>query len=205
MILIGYSGHAYVAAGILKAIGKPAIAYCDNEEKKNNPFKLIYLGKETDHKVIEKIKQTDFFIAVGDNSIRKKIYDQLSLLSNYPINIIHPSAIIDDSSIIEKYGVMMSTRVCINPLVKIGKGVICNTGCIIEHECNVEAFAHIGPGAILCGNVTVGKGSFVGAGAIIKQGISIGENTIIGAGAVVVKNVGNNVIEVGNPSRKLVK
>ncbi|MGZ4049481.1 MAG: acetyltransferase [Bacteroidia bacterium] len=205
MILIGYSGHAYVAAGILKAINKPAIAYCDKEEKVNNPFGLTYLGKETDHQAIEKIKQNGFFIAVGENSIRKKIYEQLGLLNYYPETIIHPSSLIDDSSFVAKYGVMVCAGVCINPLSKIGEAVICNTGCIIEHECIIEPFSHIGPGAILCGNVKVGTGSFVGAGSVIKQGISIGKNVVIGAGAVVIKNVDDNEMVIGNPSRKLIK
>lgn len=205
MILIGYSGHAYVAAGILKAMGRPATAYCDKEEKVNNPFNLTYLGKESDAEVIEKIKQTDFFIAVGDNSIRKRIYEQLSLLNYYPETIIHPSSIIDDSSFVTKYGVMVCPGVCINPLSKIGEAVICNTGCIIEHECIIEPFSHIGPGAVLCGNVKVGMSSFVGAGSVVKQGISIGKNVIIGAGAVVLKNVEDNQIVIGNPSKRLIK
>lgn len=205
MILIGYSGHAYVVAGILNAMKKPADAYCDNVEKLRNPFQLKYLGKETDKEALAKIKQTEFFIAIGDNGIRKKIYEQFRLSDLYPINIFHPSAIIDDSKIIGKYGVMIGAGVCINPLAKIGEAVICNTGCIIEHECNIEAFSHIGPGAILCGNVKIGTGSFVGAGAIIKQEISVGKNVMIGAGAVVVKNVPDNEIVVGNPSRKLIK
>jgi acetyltransferase-like isoleucine patch superfamily enzyme len=69
----------------------------------------------------------------------------------------------------------------------------------------IGEFAHIGPGAILCGNVTIGDGSFIGAGAIIRQNIIIGNNVMIGAGAVVVKDVEDNEIVVGNPSKKLIK
>lgn len=205
MILIGYSGHAYVAAGILREMGRQATSYCDKEEKLNNPFGLTFIGKETDLQAIEKIKQNGFFIAIGENSIRKKIYEQLSLLNCYPENIIHPSSVIDASSFIAKYGIMVCAGVCINPLSKIGEAVICNTGCIIEHECIIEPFSHIGPGAVLCGNVKVGSGSFVGAGSVIKQGISIGKNVVIGAGAVVLKNVDDNETVIGNPSRKLIK
>lgn len=203
MILIGYSGHGYVAAGILKAMGKPATAYCDNEEKKNNPFGLIYLGNEKNKAVVEKIKASRFFISIGDNSIRKKIFDDLALLGCHAININHPSAIIDETVSIGETGVMISAGVCINPLAKIGNGAICNTGCIIEHECVIEDFAHIAPGAILCGNVRVGSGSFVGAGSVIKQGIYIGRNVIIGAGAVVLKSVADNEIIGGNPAKQL--
>ena len=203
MILIGYSGHGYVAAGILKAMGKPAVFYCDNEEKKIDPFGLIYLGKETSELAQQKFKSENFFISIGENFIRKRIFDQLALRNCLPINIIHPSAIIDETSAIAKNGIMVAAAVCINPLVKIGNGVICNTGCVIEHECNIGDFCHVAPGAILCGNVTIGSNSFVGAGSVIKQGISIGKNVIIGAGSVVIKNVADNETVAGNPSRRI--
>lgn len=205
MILIGYSGHAFVVVGILQAAGKKVTGYCDFEAKKYNPFKLAYLGDESTAGGIEKIKTNDFFIAVGDNRIRKKIFQQFSAMQRYPVNAIHPAAIIDPAVTLGKSGIMVSAAACINPLAVIGNGTICNTACVIEHECSIGSFAHIGPGAILCGNVTVRDGSYIGAGAIIRQGITIGENVMIGAGAVVVKDIEDNQTVVGNPSRVLIK
>ncbi len=201
MILIGYSGHAFVVHGILTAAGKTVLGYCDKEEKANNPFKLQYFGQETSEKALETIPQTGFFISIGENSIRKKIYDEMAKRELYPFHAIHPTAISDGSVILAPYGIMMAAGVIINPLAKIGEGVICNTGCIIEHECEVGQFAHIGPGAVLCGNVKVGEQTFVGAGAVVRQGITIGNNVMIGAGAVVVKDVPDNATVVGIPAR----
>ena len=96
---------------------------------------------------------------------------------------------------------MFAPRVVINPLVKIGNGVICNTACVIEHECIINDYVHIAPGAILCGNVTVGEGSFIGAGAVVKQGVTIGKNVIVGAGTVVIKDIVDNTKVIGNPQR----
>ena len=201
MILIGYSGHAFVVYGILQLAGKQATGYCDVEEKEYNPFNLVYEGSETSDEAIKKLQTTDFFIAVGDNQVRHKIYHQLSKQNKLPVNAIHPSAVIDASADIAAHGVMIAAQVTINPLASIGMGAICNTGCIIEHECMVGEFAHIGPGAVLCGNVKIGNGTFVGANAVIKQGITIGKNAMIGAGAVVVKNVADNVTVVGVPAK----
>jgi acetyltransferase EpsM len=39
----------------------------------------------------------------------------------------------------------------------VGKNVILNTGCIIEHECVLGDAVHIGPGAVLAGNVKLVK------------------------------------------------
>lgn len=200
MIIIGYSGHGFVVCGIIKAAGKIITGYCDSEEKSYNPFSLSYFGKEDSAAAIAAFQQNDFFISIGDNSIREKVYNKLAQLKLLPANVIHPSAIIDSSSFIQSNGVMIAAGAIINPLAKIGAGAICNTGSIIEHECVVGDFAHIGPGTILCGNVKVGNCSFVGAGAVVRQGITIGNNAIIGAGAVVVKDVAGGTTVVGIPA-----
>ena len=88
----------------------------------------------------------------------------------------------------------------INACATIGDAVICNTACIIEHECRIANFVHIAPGAVLAGNVKIGEGTFVGANAVIKQGITIGKNVTIGAGAVVTKNIGDGLTYYGNPA-----
>jgi sugar O-acyltransferase (sialic acid O-acetyltransferase NeuD family) len=201
MILIGYSGHAFVVYGILHAAGKKVTGYCDVVEKNYNPFNLPYYGTEDSEAALDAIRQGGYFIAVGDNLLRNKIYDNLLQKKLIPGNAIHPSAVIDASATIATEAVMIAANVSINPLTTIGTGAICNTGCIIEHECMVGEFAHIGPGAVLCGNVTIGSGSFVGAKAVIKQGITVGKNAMIGAGAVVIKDVPDNVTVIGVPAK----
>jgi sugar O-acyltransferase (sialic acid O-acetyltransferase NeuD family) len=201
MILIGYSGHSFVVYGIFSAAGKKITGYCDVAEKEYNPFSLPYFGSENSETGLQALKQNDFFIAIGDNNLRNKINSNLQQNQLLPINAIHPSAIIDASATIAQHGVMIAANAAINPLASIGTGAICNTGCIIEHECVVGEFAHIAPGAVLCGNVKIGDGTFVGANAVIKQGITVGKNAMIGAGAVVVKDVADGVTVIGIPAK----
>ena len=201
MILIGYSGHAFVVYGIFTAAGKKVTGYCDVAEKEYNPFSLPYFATENTKSGLDAIKANGYFIAIGDNGLRNKIYTSLQQKLLLPTNTIHPSAIIDASATIAQHGVMIAANATINPLAVIGTGAICNTGCIIEHECVVGDFAHIAPGAVLCGNVKIGNGSFVGANAVIRQGIMVGKNAMIGAGAVVVKNVPDNVTVIGMPAK----
>jgi sugar O-acyltransferase (sialic acid O-acetyltransferase NeuD family) len=200
--IIGYSGHGYVITDILLNAGRLVTAYCDSEEKPNNPFHLNYLGKEAE--VSNKLKKFDLFVCVGHNGIREKIHTQMKNLGLNLINAIHPSAVIS-SSVQMGEGVMIAARATINPLARIGKGVICNTSSSIDHECVIGDFAHIGPGAVLCGNVKVGEGTFVGANAVIRQGITIGKNAMIGAGTVVVKDVPDNATVIGNPQKSMAK
>lgn len=201
MILIGYSGHAFVVYGILLATGKQVTGYCDVVEKAYNPFGLPYFGTENSEPALAALKHKEFFIAVGDNLLREKIHQNMRQKNISPVNAIHPAAVVDPSATIASSGVMIAAHVTINPLATVETGAICNTGCIIEHECVVGEFAHIGPGAVLCGNVTIGRNSFVGAKAVVKQGIRIGNNVMVGAGAVVINDIPDDVTVVGIPAR----
>lgn len=200
--IIGYSGHAYVIIDIFLNAGRLVTAYCDSEEKTLNPYHLTYLGKESE--VISQLKDFDYFTCVGHNDIREKIHMQLSQFIGNPVNAIHPSAVISASAKMGD-GVMIAANATINPLVEIGRGVICNTSSSIDHECIIGDFSHIAPGTVLCGNVKVGRSTFIGANSVVKQGIVIGNNVTIGAGTVVVKDIPDNTTVVGNPARKLVK
>jgi sugar O-acyltransferase (sialic acid O-acetyltransferase NeuD family) len=200
--IVGYSGHAYVIIDILLSAGRLVTAYCDSDEKEFNPYHLEYLGKESE--VINKLKKFDFFACVGHNGIREKIHTNLSQYLGNPINAIHPSAVIS-SSVKMSDGIMIAANATLNPLVEIGRGVICNTSTSIDHECIIGDFSHIAPGVVLCGNVTIGRSSFIGANSVIRQGVTVGNNVIIGAGTVVVKDIPDGMTVVGNPARMLVK
>lgn len=201
VIIIGYSGHAYVVCDIFQTNRIAIIGYCDISEKSFNPFELEYLGNEEECAVNANYRSIPFFIAIGDNKLREKIATSMVNHSvNLGINAIHANAVVSNSAKIGK-GVMIAGNSTINPLAKIGDGVICNTGCIIEHECEIGAFAHIAPGAVLAGNVKVGKRSFIGANTVVKQGVTIGDDVTIGAGSVIIRDIPIGLTMVGNPGR----
>lgn len=73
---------------------------------------------------------------------------------------------------------------------------------VVSHGCDLGDFVTVFPGAILCGDVIVGRGTMIGAGAVILHtGISIGRNAVIGAGAVILRDVPDGYTAVGNPAR----
>lgn len=144
------------------------------------------------------IKTHTFFVAIGDNKIREKILNELFRERFSVSTIIHPSAIIAESCLIDMGTCVLAGSV-INPFAKIGKGVIVNTGVRIDHHDIIGDYTHLSPGSILTGAVTIGKGCFVGAGAIFKNGVKISDDIIIGAGGVVVKDIEKSGTYVGVP------
>jgi sugar O-acyltransferase (sialic acid O-acetyltransferase NeuD family) len=201
VVLIGYSGHGFVAADILQKMGHPIAGYCDQVEKLQNPFQIPYLGPET----AEILAEAAYFVAIGDNTLRRKVTERLfAATQRMPLRIAHPTATL--GSFVEVgAGVLVAAGAILNPLAQLAEGVIANTGCIIEHECRIGAYAHIAPGAVLAGNVHVGENSFIGANVVIKQGIRIGKNVTIGAGAVVIRDVEDGMTVAGSPAKNIVK
>lgn len=195
--IIGYSGHAYVCIESALKSGYKIKGYYDLEKKYLNPYKLDYLGEDVDLNT-----SNSLFICIGDNTIRKSVYDRLEK-NFFNSNIIDNSSNISDSVIIENM-IFISKNVSVNSLSKIEKGVILNTGSIIEHDCIIGSFTHVCPGAVITGGVCIGSSCLIGSNSTILPGINIGNNVKIGAGSVIIKDIPDNATVVGNPGKIII-
>jgi sugar O-acyltransferase (sialic acid O-acetyltransferase NeuD family) len=201
VILIGCGGHSLVVYECFTSMGKQIIGYCDKNETTKNPFLIPYLGYELN--LSDNLFDLhDLFISVGNNVLRKRIFNSLLKLNGTFVNAIHSSAIVSPSSLLGNT-VLVAQGAIINAMSVIKHGVIVNTNASVDHECRIEDFSHIGPGATLCGGVTIGTNTLIGAGSVIREGIMVGDNCIIGAGSVVVKNIHNNSVFYGNPAKQI--
>lgn len=152
-----------------------------------------------------------FLLGVGSvdsngNIARCRLYERGRRFGLQPFSYLSPyAAVAREAGVNIDVGTQILHGASIGVLVTIKENALINTRAIIEHNCYVHAHAHIATGAILCGGVTVGVGSFIGAGAVIKNDITIGDHATVGAGAVVVSDVADGDIVVGNPAKSLVK
>lgn len=200
IILIGYSGHAYVVAETILENGYELIGYSEKEESTSNPYNLSYLGFENEENFAGWRSNASFAIGIGDNKIRQIVAGLIEARGKTTQTIIHKTSNLSKNASIG-CGTFINKNVVVNAFASIGKNVILNTGCIIEHECVLHDAVHIAPGAVLAGNVTIGDRTFVGANAVITQGIVIGKDVIIGAGTVIINDVPDGKKVVGNPGR----
>lgn len=200
VILVGYSGHSYVVAETALENGLEIIGYSAKEKSDSNPFNLLYSGFEDDINFIGWSIKTSFLLGIGDNAIRQKIANLIESKGKTIKTLIHSTASVSNTVRIGS-GTFISRNVSVNAFGHVGKNVILNTGCVVEHECNLADAVHIGPGAVLAGNVIIGERTFVGANAVIKQGVVIGKDVIIGAGSVIIDSIPDGNKVVGNPSR----
>ncbi len=200
IILIGYSGHAYVVADIAIENRYEIIGYTEKSRVQKNPFNLNYTGYENEKDFFDNKKEFGFIIGIGENSFRERVYNLILSKDLEVVTLISKTAAISQTVKIGK-GTFINRNVSINAFAKIGKNVILNTACVIEHECQISDSVHIAPSAVLAGNVFVGERSFIGANSVLKQGVKIGKDVIIGAGSVVISDVPDGKKIVGNPSR----
>ncbi|WP_242834790.1 acetyltransferase [Acetobacterium malicum] len=205
LLLIGGDGHCKsVIEAILLSGEYNEIGIIDQPQKVGSEVLGVkIIGNDSD---LPDLKEKGFeyaFISLGSigNPKRRvelfKILFQLSF--RMPI-IVHPSANISYYCEIEE-GIFIGKNVTVNGDAKVLKNSILNTGCIIEHDCQIGSFAHIAPGVVLSGNVRIGNNTHIGAATVIRQDISIGDNAVIGIGSVVTKEIGDNCLAYGNPCR----
>jgi len=201
VILVGYSGHAYVVGDSALERGWLLEGYLEQAAKETGPFGLNHLGYERD---ILDFHGKQLLLGIGDNALRQRVFEHIVLKGGqFP-------ALVDLHASVSKFakignGTFVARGAHVNALSTIGKGCILNTGSSIDHECLLGDFIHIAPNAVLCGNVEVGHGAFIGANAVVKEGVKIGNNAIIGAGSVVLKDVESGQKLVGNPAKKILK
>ncbi|MBM7095675.1 acetyltransferase [Bacillus sp. H-16] len=201
LLIIGASGHGKAVADIALKMDKwQSVNFLDDNEAITFSLGLNVIGKSTD--VIEYIEDYEIFVGIGNNTVRKKL--QENLLANgasIPV-LIHPNAVIGEQVEIEVGTVIMAGAV-INCCTIVGQGCILNTGATLDHDNLIEDFVHISPGVHLAGTVKVGHGSWIGIGSIVSNNINIHSECKIGAGGVVVKDLSETGTYVGVPVRRV--
>lgn len=201
LMIIGASGHGKVVADVAKEIHKyEEICFLDDNELRETCVGYSIVGNVKDAK--HYIDKADFFVAIGNADVRKKIMIQLLDNNANFATLIHPKACIGSRVMIGKGTVVMAGAI-INAESVIGEGCIINTCASVDHDCSLGDYVHIAVGAHLCGTVSIKEETWVGAGATVKENINICNKCMIGAGAVVIKNLEIPGIYVGVPAKRL--
>jgi sugar O-acyltransferase (sialic acid O-acetyltransferase NeuD family) len=136
---------------------------------------------------------------VGDNTRRACLDQDLRRAGQRFATAQHPSALIAGGTSVGD-GSMICARVVVGCCSRVGRGVILNTACTVDHHARLDDFVHVAPGVHLGGDVSIGSRSMVGIGAIVLPGVSIGCGAVVGAGAVVTRDVAAGATVVGVPA-----
>ena len=199
LVILGAGGHAISIANVAHSAGYIVKYFIDPYTKSSQ---IIGIDVLKDLGGISNLDDYSYGIALGDNFLRQKLYQEI--IDQYP-NLIFPP-LVHDSAVISIHtkvgdGTVVMPGAIVGPNSIVGKLCILNTNASIDHDCTMADYSSIAPGVITGGRVNIGLRSAVSIGAIIKHGLTIGHDVVIGANSFVNKNVQSLKLAYGSPAK----
>ena len=188
IVVLCAGGHGQDIAAIVKNSGQPFAGYLDD-----NIDGPDILGPCLDLEFYD-----NYLIGHNDSRIR----EQMDRAEGAAI-AIHASAAVH-LTLQALPGVVIGAHTTIGPKTRLGRHSHVN-GNVFITRAQIGDFVTIGPGATICGDVTIGAGSQIGAGAVISNLANLGPRVTIGAGTVVLpkQELPPNSTWVGTPARRI--
>lgn len=201
VIVVGGAGHAKVLISTLLLQHRTVLGFVD---PKSSLPPLLGIARLGDDEAVylhppEQVRLVNGVGSIGSTVLRQAVYEKFQAKQYIFETVIHPSAIIA-AEVHTEDGVQVMAGAVVQPGSRLGANVIINTRACVDHDCLIDAHAHIAPGVTLSGYVKIGKGAHIGTGASIIQGVNVGAGSIVGAGSVVVGDVPAGVTVVGVPA-----
>jgi acetyltransferase-like isoleucine patch superfamily enzyme len=188
LVVLCAGGHGQDIAAIVKNSGQPFAGYLDD-----NIDGPDILGPCLDLELYD-----NYLIGHNDSRIR----EQMDRAEGAAIAIHASSAV--HLTLQALPGVVIGAHTTIGPKTRLGRHSHIN-GNVFITRAQIGDFVTIGPGATICGDVTIGAGSQIGAGAVISNLANLGPRVTIGAGTVVLprQELPPNSTWVGTPARRI--
>ncbi|MBC6300738.1 NeuD/PglB/VioB family sugar acetyltransferase [Listeria booriae] len=197
LIIIGDGGHSKMVQNIVRESGTYQLTEVWDDKYREPVARdgVVYTSLDGQ---LQGLTQMDadatFFVAIGDNDIRKKIARTLALAGKKFAVIIHPTAFVEATVEIGEGSLVMAGSI-VQANTVLGKHVIVNSGATVEHDISVGNFVHFAPGSVVTGGCTIADNVLVGAGSVVVPNISIGANAVVGAGSTLTRNIESNTVE----------
>jgi len=179
------------------------VGFIDDYKERGSKFcGLDIMGDFSDLVKLKEQGINAIFLGIGytNMKLRGELFYRVKELGFITPNVVHHSAIIDESAILGS-GDAVLAGVIIDNGVEIGDNVFLHIGSIVGHDTKIHENVFISVGVTLAGFVEVHEETFIGAGSTIMDQITIGRNAVIGAGSVVINDVPDNVVVAGVPAR----
>lgn len=168
IVIIGAGGHGKVVYEAILSSGQfNVIGFIDSKIEVGtvviNNVKVII---SQDNLMKAKDIADYFIVAIGNNKIREKIYNE-ALKYLLPATIIHPNAFIEKSAIL-KNGVVCLANAVVSSDSIIEENTIVNVSVVVDHECKIGANVHLAIGTLVGSNSVIADGYFSAIGERIE-------------------------------------
>ena len=201
LVIFGAGGHGVSFANVALSAGYKIKLFVDKNKIGLNLLGVSVIGDVAD---LDDLDCYCFGIAVGDNAVRERIYNELRAKYahlHFPA-LVHSSATVSSFTTIGD-GTVVMPKAVVGPNSKVGKFCLLNTHSSLDHDCVMSDFSSLAPGAVTGGTVQIGLRSAVSIGATIKHELKIGDDSVIGANSYLNKDLPNNQVAYGTPAKQV--
>lgn len=206
--IFGTSGTALDVADVCLDMGYEEIVLLSQNKAELLEVNGLIVREEAD---AEDLFESGYQFAIGisDANIKEKIFLKY-VKFDFP-NLFHSSVIFGSNQKNAFEGVIgnvVAAGVIFSNSIKVGNFGLYHFRAIIGHDCIIDDFVSIMPGANICGNVTVSKSVLIGVSAVVLQGspnrkMLICEGATVGANSLVLYQVEKNSTVFGMPAKKI--
>jgi len=203
LYIYGAGGHAKVVADAAMTIGYTVLGFFDADLSKTNTALLGYPVSVMDERsaaVVCLERRAHAVIAIGSNSVRKRMFDTFQSAGVPIATIVHSRAVVSPYAHVGE-GTVVFAGAVINAAARVGRNVIINTIASVGHDDIIGDHVHISSGVRIGGTAAVGEGTQISIGSTIRNNTSVGAWSMVGAGSVVVKDLPGHVVAYGVPAR----
>jgi UDP-perosamine 4-acetyltransferase len=142
----------------------------------------------------------DYFIAIGENRVRRFYFDRLKRIGITPASCIAPTAWIAATARLGD-GVFVGAGAVIGAGAILGDNVMVNNLSLIDHDSVVGEDTQVTVGCMVGAELKIGRRCFFGMQSCVISRLEIGDDVFVLAGAVVVKSVPSGARVAGVPAR----
>lgn len=199
IIIYGAGGHAKTVMEMVLQIGAFRIAGIIDDNPSLVGTSVLGLPVLGTREMLPELAEQGIRLAANgvggiiEMSVRVRIFELLAASGfSFPI-LRHPRATLEASARIAD-GVQVFANAYVGSESVLHERCMINTGAVVSHDCEIGAYTHIAPGALLAGHVHVGERTLVGMGATTTIGLKIGSQARIGNGAVLLADVPDKAI-----------
>ncbi len=198
IVVYGGGGHAKTVMELVQSIGAFRIAGIIDDGIAAGTEVLGYRvlgGREVLPDLVEKgIRLAANGVGgIIDINVRVRLFELLGAQGfAFPI-LAHPRATVERSAWLGD-GVQVFANAYVGSSAVVHPRSMINTNAVVSHDCEIGAYTHIAPGALLAGHVHVGERALVGMGVTTAIGVKIGSHVRIGNGAVIYADVPDKTI-----------
>jgi UDP-perosamine 4-acetyltransferase len=188
-VIVGTGGHARVVLSLLRSAERYELLHIvELGQPRAGELIMGHPVSATPDILPSLVGQFDIdvFLAIGDNVIRHRWWENIGRMGLSLPNLVSPRAFIDPSASLGEANIVCADAF-IGPEARLGSNNLINTRATVEHETIIGHHCHLAPCSTVAGRSSVSNFCLLGAGSIIRDNIFIAEHTVLGAGAVLVK------------------